>query len=250
MTTVLGLLIGIGGVLLGNSLEGGHLGSLLQLTAAMVVFGGTLGAVIVSHRFEDLKLAVEYFKKAFDGTESAERQRLAKEIVASAELVRRENVLVLEKQLNKMGDAFMRSVYRCVVDGVDANVMRALFEEEIDVRERRKLGAAKVWADAGGFAPTIGIIGAVLGLISVMANISDTALLGQGIAVAFVATVYGVGSANLIFLPISNKLKSLIRFRAETEAMILEGALAIVTGLTPYLIEQKMRSFTSEVRAS
>ena len=139
----------------------------------------------------------------------------------------------------------MRSVYKFAVDGVDPEVLRRLFTEEIIVTERRKMAAAKVWADAGGFAPTIGIIGAVLGLISVMANISDTAMLGHGIAVAFVSTVYGVASANLIFLPVSNKLKALIRFRSETEHMILEGALAVVGGLNPYLIEQKMRGFTA-----
>ena len=144
----------------------------------------------------------------------------------------------------------MRSVYRFAIDGVDPEVLRRLFEEEISVSERRKMAAAKIWSDAGGFAPTIGIIGAVLGLISVMANITDTSMLGQGIAVAFVATIYGVGSANLVFLPISNKLKSLIRFRSETEHMILEGALAVVNGLNPYMIEQKMRSFTNEVQAS
>jgi chemotaxis protein MotA len=132
---------------------------------------------------------------------------------------------------------------------VDPEVLRKLFEEEIAVNERRKLAAAKVWADAGGFAPTIGIIGAVLGLISVMANLADTSMLGQGIGVAFVATVYGVGSANLVFIPISNKLRSLIRFRAETEHMILEGALSVITGLNPYLIEQKMRAFTAEANA-
>jgi chemotaxis protein MotA len=144
----------------------------------------------------------------------------------------------------------MRSVYRFVIDGVDPEVLRRIFEEEIFINERRKLSAAKVWSDAGGFAPTIGIIGAVLGLISVMANISDTALLGQGIAVAFVATIYGVGAANLVFIPVANKMKALIRFRSETEQMILEGAVAIVSGLNPYLIEQKMRAFTNEVKAS
>ena len=244
ISTVLGLLIGIGGVLVGNSLEGGHLSSLLQSTAAMVVFGGTFGAVVVSNRSEDLRLALRYFRRVFFADESAERNRIAREIIESSALVKRESLLVLEKTLNSLSDAFMRSVYRCVVDGVEPKVIRALFEDEIHVSERRELGAAKVWADAGGFAPTIGIIGAVLGLIGVMANISDTAMLGQGIAVAFVATVYGVASANLVFLPISNKLKALIRFRSETEAMILEGAIALAENLSPYLVELKVKSFT------
>lgn len=250
LTTVFGLLIGLGGIVVGNLLEGGSMGSLLQLTAAMIVFGGTIGAVFVSHRAEDLKLALNYLKHAFGGSEDAERAVIAREIIESAQLVRRENLLSLEKLLPKFQDPFMRTVYRFAIDGVSAEVLRRTFESEIDTQSRRKLAAAKVWSDAGGFAPTVGIIGAVLGLIGVMSHISDTSMLGQGIAVAFVATIYGVGSANLVFIPISNKLKSLIKFRAETERMILEGALAVVGGVNPYLVEQKMKSFTAEMKAS
>ncbi len=249
-TTVLGLIIGIGGIVVGNLLEGGHIGSLLQLTAGLIVFGGTFGATMVSNRAEDLKLAFEYLKHAFRASEVNERTLIATEIIQSAQTARRESLLALEKNLNKFRDPFMRQVYRFAIDGVDPEVLRKIFSEEISVNERRKLAAAKVWLDAGGFAPTIGIIGAVLGLISVMSNISDTSMLGQGIAVAFVATIYGVGSANLIFIPISNKLKALIRFRSETEHMILEGALAVVSGLNPYLIEQKMKSFTLDMTAT
>jgi chemotaxis protein MotA len=249
LTTVLGLFIGIGGIVAGNFLGGGHINSLLQVTAATIVFGGTLGATVLSNRVDDLLLALNYLREAFRGFEAAERGQIATEIIQSAQLARRESILTLEASLNKFRDPFMRSVYRFVVDGVDPEVLRRIFEEEIAVNERRKMAAAKVWSDAGGFAPTIGIIGAVLGLISVMANITDTSLLGQGIAVAFVATIYGVGSANLIFIPISNKLRTLIRFRSETETMILEGALAVINGMNPYLIEQKMRAFTAEVGA-
>lgn len=249
-TTVLGLIIGIGGIIVGNLLEGGHIGSLLQLTAAFIVFGGTFGATMVSNRAEDLKLAFEYLKHVFRASEVNERNMIATEIIQSAQTARRESLLALEKNLNKFRDPFMRQVYRFAIDGVDPEVLRKIFSEEISVNERRKLAAAKVWLDAGGFAPTIGIIGAVLGLISVMSNISDTSMLGQGIAVAFVATIYGVGSANLVFIPISNKLKALIRFRSETEHMILEGALAVVSGLNPYLIEQKMKSFTLDMTAT
>lgn len=250
VTTIFGLLIGIGGILIGNLLEGGSTGSLIQATAALIVFGGTAGAVIVSNRVEDLKMALNFLSQVFTGSETKERGLVAKEIISSAQVARRESLLALEKQITKFRDPFMRTVYRFAIDGVDPEVLRRIFEEEIAVNERRKMAAAKVWSDAGGFAPTIGIIGAVLGLISVMANISDTSLLGQGIAVAFVATIYGVGSANLVFIPISNKLKTLIRFRSETEHMVLEGALAVVNGLNPYLIEQKMRAFTAEVQAS
>lgn len=250
MTTILGLIIGIGGILAGNLLEGGSLSSLFQFTAALIVFGGTLGAVMLSNRAEDLKLAWDYMRLIFQRTEHGERVKIAQEIIQSAQVARKDSILALESSLAKFSDPFMRTVYRFVIDGADPEVLRRIFEEEIFINEKRKLAAAKVWSDAGGFAPTIGIIGAVLGLISVMSHISDTSLLGQGIAVAFVATIYGVGSANLLFIPISNKLKTLIRFRSETEQMIVEGAVAVLSGLNPYLIEQKMRPFTSEVKAS
>jgi chemotaxis protein MotA len=250
LTTILGLVIGIGGILVGNTMEGGHLGSLLQLTSAMIVFGGTLGATILSHRLDDLRLAVSYLKNLLRSSEVEQRAVIAGEIIRSAQTARRESILALEANISRFADPFMRTVYRFAIDGVDPEVLRRIFEEEIKVTERRHMNAVKVWSDAGGFAPTIGIIGAVLGLISVMANITDTSMLGQGIAVAFVATIYGVGSANLIFIPISNKLKALIRFRSETETMILEGALGVISGLNPYLIEQKMRSFTAESAAS
>lgn len=249
-TTIFGLVIGIGGILIGNLLEGGSISSLIQVTAAFIVFGGTLGATMLSNRVEDLRLAMGYLRKVFLGGETSERQAIAGEIIKSAQLARRESILALEPVIAKFDDPFMRNVYRFVIDGVDPEVLRKIFEEEIAIGERRKLAAAKVWSDAGGFAPTIGIIGAVLGLISVMANLADTSMLGHGIAVAFVATVYGVGSANLVFLPVANKLRSLIRFRSETEHMILEGALSIVNGLNPYLVEQKMRAFTADVKTS
>jgi chemotaxis protein MotA len=207
-TTIFGLVLGIGGILIGNFLEGGNIGSLFQLTAALIVFGGTLGATLMSNRNEDIRLAVEYLRMIFRRSEVSERDAIAKEIIQTAQLARRESILALEKTLNQFGDPFMRTVYRFAIDGVDPEVLRKIFEEEMSVNERRKMAATKVWMDAGGFAPTIGIIGAVLGLISVMANISDTSMLGQGIAVAFVATIYGVGSANLIFIPEANKLRS------------------------------------------
>ncbi len=249
LTTIFGLILGIGAIVIGNVLEGGGIQSLFQLTAFFIVFGGTIGATIVSNRLEDIRLALNYTRMAFASSETEERERVAKEIITASQLVRRESILALEPMLSRFSDPFMRSVYRFVIDGVESSVLRQIFEDEIEVSQRRKLAAAKVWSDAGGFAPTIGIIGAVLGLISVMTNIADTALLGQGIAVAFVATIYGVGSANILFIPLSNKLKALIRYRAETEQMILEGALSVVNGLNPYLIEQKMRAFTVEVSA-
>ena len=245
---LVGFVIGIGGILLGNFIEGGYIASLAQGTAALIVFGGTAGAVLVSNRKEDLKKARQSIRNAFFGDEISERERIAAEIVQTAQIARKESILALEKRLSSITDPFMSSVYRFVVDGVDAEIIRKVFEEEIELNERRNMAGAKVWSDAGGFSPTIGIIGAVLGLIHVMANITDTMALGKGIAVAFVATIYGVGAANLIFIPLANRLKSLVRYRAETEKMILEGGLAVIGGLNPYIIEQKVESFTHEKR--
>lgn len=241
--TIIGIIVGVGAILLGNVLEGGHLGSLFQLTAAIIVLGGTFGATLASHRIEDVRQALRFARQAISSNETAERKRIADEIIQSAQQARKESILVLEKKLNNFSDPFMRSVFRFVVDGVDPETMKKVFEAEIDLHNKKKMMAAKVWMDAGGFAPTIGIIGAVLGLIHVMANISDTSALGQGIAVAFVATIYGVGISNLILIPISNKLKSVIQYRSETEEMILDGGLAIVSGLNPYIIDQKMQAY-------
>lgn len=242
--SIFGFILGIAAILGGNLLEGGSVGALFQLTAGVIVFGGTFGATMASHRMEDLKLAFSYSRGIFRSSETMERRRIANEINESAKIARRESILALEKKLNTYSDPFMRSVFRFVIDGVDPETIRKVFHAEIDIQSKRKSMASKVWMDAGGFAPTIGIIGAVLGLIQVMANISDTAALGHGIAVAFVATVYGVGSANLIFIPIANKLKSVIDFRSETEEMILEGGLAILSGLNPYIIEQRVQSYS------
>lgn len=245
MSIIFGLVVSIGGILLGNFFEGGHIGSLAQGTAALIVFGGTIGSTLISNRREDVMLAFRFLSRALWGDEMRERNGIAEELVQSAQVARKESILSLEKRLNGFSDPFMRSVYRFVVDGVDPEIIRKVFEDEIELNERKNMAAAKVWSDAGGFAPTIGIIGAVLGLIHVMGNISDTTALGKGIAVAFVATIYGVGSANLFFLPIANRLKTSIRYRSETERMILEGGLAVIGGLNPYIIEQKVEAFTA-----
>lgn len=243
--TVIGVIIGLASILFGNLLEGGHVGALFQITAGLIVFGGTLGATLASHRIEDIRLAIRSLRAAAFSQETAERRRIAEEISQSAQLARKESILALEKRINNYSDPFMKTVFRFVVDGVEPETIRKVFEAEIDLQNRKKMMASKVWMDAGGYAPTIGIIGAVLGLIHVMANISDTSALGQGIAVAFVATIYGVGVANLVLIPIANKLKSLVQYRSETEEMILDGGVAILNGLNPYIIDQKMQAYLS-----
>ncbi len=243
IASIVGLIIGVGGITVGNLLEGGHMGALLQSTAAMIVFGGTFGAVLVSHNFSDIRRAFSDLKWVFRSVNSATRTHISNEVISLAKLARKESLLSVEKRIANIGDPFMKSVFRFMVDGVDPDVLRRMFEAESEQYRMREMVSARVWADAGGFAPTIGIIGAVLGLIHVMANVTDTSALGHGIAVAFVATIYGVGSANLVFIPFANKLRRRVEFDMQTRAMILEGAIAIVSGLNPYIVEQKVRAY-------
>lgn len=243
MASIVGLIVGIGGILLGNVIEGGELASLVQGAAAIIVLGGTVGATLVSSRQRDVKLGLDMFRKAFEKETDAREQAILQELLDCARIARKETILALEPRIEKMGEPFMRDTLRAVVDGVDAKVIRETFEGEIHIKEEKLMNGAKVWTDAGGFAPTIGIIGAVLGLIHVMGNLSDTSKLGAGIAVAFVATIYGVGFANLIFIPIGNKLKKRVSKETKALSMILEGALCIQAGLPPTIVDIRLRGF-------
>ncbi len=247
LSTWLGLLLGIGGILGGQVLEGGHIGSIMQGTAAIIVFGGTIGAVMVGSPMEDLKTGMGLLKMAFFGSED-NRDQIIAELMDAAQTARKESILALEKKLNGFSSEYMQTVFRFVIDGIDAKTIKEIFEAEIYLEEEHRMAGAKIFVDAGGFSPTIGIIGAVLGLIHVMENLSDTSKLGSGIAVAFVATVYGVGAANLIFLPLGSKLKRKIKNQAAVKEMILTGALGVVGGLNPFIIEQKIRAFSHSPR--
>lgn len=245
LTTVFGILIGVGGILFGNMIEGGHTSALIQGAAAIIVFLGTVGAVMVSSRQSDLKLAFTLVKKAFVEDSDRELERLMREILECARIVKKESLLALEPKIKNMSHPYLQNALQSVVDGVDGKVLEDVFERQIEIEEEHLLAGAKVWSDAGGFAPTIGIIGAVLGLIHVMSNLTDTSKLGSGIAVAFVATVYGVGFANLIFLPLGNKVKAKIQNDLKSHRMVVAGALGIQSGLSPALIEMKLRAFLS-----
>jgi chemotaxis protein MotA len=240
--TLLGFGVGIGGIVLGQLLEGGELGALVQFTAAFIVFGGTLGATLVSSTREDLRMALALLGSAFRGSGHEHAGKVEGEIVEAAKVARRESMLALEKRLPHFSDPFMQNVFGFMIDGVDPSALRSIFESEIDAEEERLMAGAKVFIDAGGFSPTIGILGAVLGLIQVMNNITDTSKLGAGIAVAFVATVYGVGMANLVLLPLGNKIRRKAKRRLEVKTMILEGAIGIASGLNPTLVHEKIRA--------
>jgi len=246
--TAIGLSLGFGGILLGNMIEGGHTSSLLQFTAGLIVLTGTAGAVMVSNPWKDLSLGMRLLKQAFneDENESETSNKIVREIVECSKIVKKESVVALESSYSRIQNSFLKKILRQVIDGIDPVIIQEIFETEIEAEEDKLLCGAKIWTDAGGYAPTIGIIGAVLGLIHVMGNLTDTSKLGAGIAVAFVATVYGVGFANLVFLPIGSKIKKRILENTRERRLILEGALLITSGLSSAVVDQKLRAHLVE----
>ncbi len=245
ITTIGGLILSVGCILLGQVLEGGHVGSIVQDTAAIIVLGGTFGAVMVSFPKKDFVRGMKMFKLAFTDKKE-DMSAVTKQIVDLASIARRDGVLALEGKLAEVQDRFLKKALSYVVDGVDASVTRSSLEAAIDAEHQENMQGAKVWEAAGGYSPTIGIIGAVLGLIHVMENLSDPSKLGGGIAVAFVATVYGVATANLVYLPVANKLKRKLGIAMERKVVITEGVLAIQEGLNPRVLEEKLRALTGE----
>jgi chemotaxis protein MotA len=245
LTTIAGLVVGVGGILLGHALEGGHIGSILQATAALIVFGGTFGAVMVAFPKKDFLRGMKMLGMALEEKKD-DLGGLAAYVVRLASFARRDGVLALEGKLAEIEDPFLEKALGYVVDGVDPGVTRSSLEAAMDAEHEENMVGAKVWESMGGYSPTIGIIGAVLGLIHVMENLSDPSKLGGGIAVAFVATVYGVGAANLLYLPVANKLKRKLAIAMDRKVLIIEGVLAIQEGLNPRVLEEKLRAYTGE----
>lgn len=241
-TTIPGVVLAIGAILLGQHIEGGHASSLMQLTAFIIVAGGTIGAVMVAFPFNELKKGVGMVKQAITD-KSSDVPQLMVQLLDLAGIARRDGVLALESKLNEIKDPFLKRALGFLVDGVEASVARGALEQEIEAEFEENTAAAKVFESAGGFAPTVGILGAVLGLIHVMENLDDPTKLGPGIAVAFVATVYGVGMANLLFLPLANKLKRKVALAKERKILVAEGVLSIQEGLNPRVLEEKLKAF-------
>lgn len=240
LLSIAGLPLGLALVVVGHVLEGGHLGSLLQGAAAVIVFGGTLGAVLLSFPLRDVREACASLRHVFvDDIEPP--NQLLDAVGALSVKARKHGILSLEDHLDGIADPFLRRGLRLAVDGTSPTTLRHMLEAETDAHAEREEAPARVYEAAGGYAPTVGILGAVLGLIHVMENLSDPSRLGAGIAVAFVATVYGVGTANLVLLPVASKLRARALRRARRRDLITEGVLAIQEGQNPRLIDQKMR---------
>jgi chemotaxis protein MotA len=242
IASVAGMIIGIGSIFGGFLIEGGHLGAIVQPTAFLIVLGGTIGAICLQFPGYHLKIALGGLKTIIMPHHYDLRQ-LVRDIVNYAQKARREGVVSLETEATAAKDPFLKKALSLAVDGTESRIIRDALEIELQIHGEHGEIGAKVWEAGGGYTPTVGIIGAVLGLIHVMENLSDPAKLGGGIAVAFVATVYGVFFANLVFLPFASKLK--IRHAEETVRyeLILSGITAIVEGENPRIIEQKLYGY-------
>jgi chemotaxis protein MotA len=242
VVSVIGIVLALGAILGGQVLEGGHISSLLQVTAFVIVIGGTLGATMLQSSIRVFVDGVKLVKWVFFPPK-LDQQSLIEQVTTWSNIARKGGLLALEPQLDELTDPFTKKGLQMLVDGAEPEKIREALDVEIATYEKHHFNAARVWQSAGGYAPTIGILGAVLGLIHVMENLSDPSKLGAGIAVAFVATVYGVGGANLIFLPIANKLRHIVEQEIVMREMLIEGLVSIANGENPRVIESKLQGY-------
>ncbi len=249
LMTLLGLIVGFAAIIGGMILEGGHLSSITQVTAAVIVFGGTAGAVLVSFPASTIMLGLKNLRKAFFNSRT-NPSALIEQIMDCSAIARKEGLLSLEDKIEESKDLFYKKGLQLIIDGTEPEVVRNILEVDIDNSEEQGINSAKVFEAAGSYSPTIGIIGAVLGLIHVMSNLADPSKLGAGIAVAFVATVYGVGAANLVLLPIANKIKLKIKQESVLKEMLIEGFIGLSEGENPRLLSEKLEGYLSEAQKS
>jgi len=243
--SIAGILIAFGGIVGGLLLEGGKISDISQVTAGIIVIGGTLGAVMLTTPLSVLIGAVKQLGAVFF-EKSHNPSQVIEEIIGYATRARKNGIVSLESELEKIHDPFLKKALSLAVDGTDLQELRKIMELEIVAEEERSEAEAKVYEVAGGYSPTVGIIGAVQGLIQVMKHLEDIAEVGHGIAVAFVATVYGVALANLLCLPAASKLKSRAHHAMKTKELMLEGIVSIVEGMNPKLIRMKLAAYEEQ----
>ncbi|WP_144822237.1 flagellar motor protein [Marinobacter piscensis] len=240
--SLLGIILAFAAIVGGNLLEGGALGSLFNGPAALIVIGGTLAATILQTSWPVLKRAAAQARWVFVPPYINVQDGIDK-IVDWSLLARKEGLLGLERLSDNEPEPFARKGLQLLVDGAEKETIRSIMEVDLDCREQRNLDSARVFEAMGGYSPTIGIIGAVMGLIQVMTNLEDPDSLGTGIATAFVATIYGVALANLLFFPVASKLRGLVKERSMYEEMIIEGLVAIAEGENPKSTELRLQGF-------
>ncbi|OFZ22221.1 MAG: flagellar motor protein MotA [Bdellovibrionales bacterium GWB1_55_8] len=245
LASIFGIILGFAAIIGGQILEGGHIGQIMQGTAALIVFGGTFGAMLVSFPMQDIKRAIKLIPAVFKNVNMDVRPTID-EIIRIATIARKEGVLAVEGQRESIQDPLFKKSIKYVIDGFEPNTVKEIIDTEIFIAFEEEENAGKVWEGAGGYAPTIGIIGAVLGLIHVMSMLSDPSKIGDGIAVAFVATVYGVGIANLVMIPMGTKLKRKAAQRMMTKEVVKLGVVGIQEGLNPHFLQEKLEVFVEE----
>ena len=237
-----GIALALIGILFGQAIEGGKVDSLLQPAAFFIVFFGTVGAVLLQTKPKAFILGIAMSKRIFRPPVD-DRKSLARRTHAWSIAVRKSGVVGLDKFLNQESEPFITKGLQMIIDGTEPDKIREVCAIDMHFYEQQQRSALKIWDAAGGYAPTIGILGAVIGLIHVMENLSDPTLLGSGIAVAFVATIYGVALANLLFLPIANKLKAHLQHEMMRREMLLNAWVSIVKGDNPKLVEERLEAY-------
>jgi chemotaxis protein MotA len=240
-----GILLAIGGILAGLLIEGGSIAQITQPTAAMIVLGGTIGAVMLQFPLSVVlasagRVSHVFFERGKDP------HKIIAEIVRYADKARKDGIVSLDRELDKIEEPFLKKALTLAVDGVEPQELRKMVELELDNHADQEEKIPQVFESAGGFSPTVGIIGAVLGLIQVMQHLDNIEEVGRGIAVAFVATIYGVAFANLFCLPVAGKLKIRIHEEHMIREMILEGVISILEGMNPRMVDTKLRGFVTE----
>lgn len=240
--SIIGVFLGVAAILGGQFLEGGHASSLINGPAMIIVAGGSLGAIMLQSPITVFMRAIRLTGWIFVPPRLMADEAIEK-IISWSNIARKEGLLGLEAASDTEEDDFARKGLQLLVDGNEPEVMRNILEVEVDTREQHDLGAARLYESMGGYTPTVGIIGAVLGLIQVMENLSDPSKLGHGIATAFVATIYGVALANLLLIPVANKLRSLVLAQSQFRYMMIEGIVSIAEGDNPRNIESKLQGF-------
>lgn len=242
--SIFGLLVALSGIVGGSILEGGSVTILLQGASLMIVLGGTLGAVMLQNPGRIFSMGLRMGKWAFV-TPKVSQQKMIYQLSAWSNVVRRDGVLKLEDQIDELSDPFIRKGLQMLVDGMTSEKIRSVMEVELQAYEQLNFQAARVWESAAGYSPTIGIMGAVLGLVQVMQTLSDPSKLGAGIAIAFISTLYGVGLANLVFLPIAGKLKMIILQQVNVREMFIDGLVLIANGENTRYLENKLQGYIS-----
>lgn len=251
LALIIGIVLAAGGILGGYMIEGGAIGGLINIPGFLIVIVGTFGAMFIAFPLEHMLRAPGAAMAAIFNKLSVHANHMASELVSMADKARREGLLSLEDEAQSVDDAFARKGLMLMIDGTDPEALRSIMEIDIDSLSRRHRENAKVFEAGGGFAPTLGVLGAVMGLITVLSHLGgDPAALGHGIATAFVATFYGVGIANIFFLPIAEKLKFRSGEERVVREMILEGILAIQAGDNPRIVKEKLEAFLAPSQRS